>query len=540
MDAGEAGRLQAENRELRERVARLESRPCADEAHYQELLEKATELTRRIVGSTSLGLCVFDGKTGKCLQSNESMARIVGATLEQVLAQSFREIPSWRRTGMTDAAEEALTSGREIRRAVHVVSTFGRELDLECTFSPLETSSGLHLLLVLDDATERVRAEAGARERTRQLTTLLDSLPGWAFLKDGKGRYVTANRRFCELSRLSREELAGMRDSDFLPEGEALEYEASDRTILEEGKDSNTVERNVATPGGPRTVSTTKVAVRDEEGGVTGLIGLAVDITERKEAERALQASREELEGLNAALRKAARAKDEFLASMSHELRTPLTGVLGLTEALRDGTLGPLNEGQKAALSTVEESGRHLLALINDILDLSSADTGRLELRRERTLLADVCRNALSLIRGMAARKRQRLAFEPVAPDLVLDADPRLLKRVLVNLLGNGVKFTPEGGSVVLRLEEAPDSGARITVADTGIGIAREDFPRLFSLFTQLDGGLARQHGGAGLGLVLVQRMVRMLGGTVEVQSEVGRGSRFTVVLPREAGGPTP
>ena len=503
-------------------------------------LEEATELTRRIVASTSLGLCVYDGQTGKCLQSNESMARILGATMTQVLSQSFREIPSWRQTGLTDAAEEALATGHEVRRSFHARSTFGNEVDLECTFSPLPTSSGLHLLLVLDDATERVRAEAAGRERTRQLTTLLDSLPGWAFLKDREGRYVTGNRRFCELSRLSREELVGRTDFDLLPEEEALEFLESDRSILEEGEDSRSFERTMATPAGPRTVSTTKVAVRDDEGKITGLIGLAVDITERKQAEQALDASRTELEGLNAALRKAARARDEFLSSMSHELRTPLTGVPNLSEALRDGTLGPMNERQKEALATVDASGRHLLSLINDILDLSKAEAGRLEMRRERTLLADVCRSSLSLVKGMAARKRQRLAFEPAAPDLVLNADPRLLKQALVNLLGNGVKFTPEGGSILLKLEESRDGGARITVSDTGIGIAREDFPRLFSLFTQLDGGLARQQGGTGLGLALVHRLVRMHGGTVEVESEVGRGSRFTVFLPRPGAGSAP
>ena len=240
-----------------------------------------------------------------------------------------------------------------------------------------------------------------------------------------------------------------------------------------------------------------------------------------------------ELSRANAELARAARLKDEFLASMSHELRTPLNAVLGLSEALNEGVYGPLNGPQQSALRNVEESGRHLLALINDILDLSKIEAGKLSLELASVRVEQVCQSSLRLVRQDARKKHLNLECT-VDPDVTyLRADERRLKQMLVNLLSNAVKFTPDGGSVGLLVAGDRAAGSvRMTVWDTGVGIAKEDIDKLFKPFVQLDSRLARQHAGTGLGLALVQRMARMHAGSVAIESELGVGSRFTISLP--------
>ncbi|MCL4294136.1 MAG: response regulator [Anaerolineae bacterium] len=258
------------------------------------------------------------------------------------------------------------------------------------------------------------------------------------------------------------------------------------------------------------------------------------------EEERALLAQRvaertAELSAANAELARAARAKDEFLASMSHELRTPLHAILGLSEVLQAQTRGPLSEDQLKFLRIIEESGRHLLALINDILDVAKIEAGKLELQSEPVLVEAVCQASLQFIKQAAVKKNIRVSFT-LDPVLVfIQADARRLKQILVNLLHNAAKFTPEGGQVGLEVRDEPEAAAvRFIVWDTGPGIPPEHLPRLFQPFVQIDSSLSRTHEGTGLGLALVSRLVELHGGSVSVESDgvPGRGSRFIVSLP--------
>jgi signal transduction histidine kinase len=229
----------------------------------------------------------------------------------------------------------------------------------------------------------------------------------------------------------------------------------------------------------------------------------------------------------------AARLKDEFLASMSHELRTPLNAILGMSEVLCDGVYGPLNENQLRSVRTIEGSGRHLLDLINDILDVAKIEASKEELELAPVSVGSVCEASLGLIKQNAHKKQLKVSTVLDSAATVLRADERRLKQILVNLLTNAVKFTPEGGSIGLEVAGDAERGAvHFTVWDTGIGIAAEDMERLFQPFLQLDSRLSREHTGTGLGLSLVQRLAEMHGGGVSVESEVGKGSRFTVSLP--------
>jgi PAS domain S-box-containing protein len=267
-------------------------------------------------------------------------------------------------------------------------------------------------------------------------------------------------------------------------------------------------------------------AVYDEQGNYTMSRSTVLDNTEHKAADEALRSA-------NLELARAMRMKDEFLASMSHELRTPLNGILGLSEALQLDVYGPLNEKQKSTLVHVENSGHHLLELINDILDVSKIEAGKFELEMAPCSLGDICQSSIQLTKGIAGKKRQNVNFTMSPASITINADARRLKQVLVNLLSNAVKFTPENGSIGLEVtENESDNIVYMTVWDKGIGISPKDIKKLFQPFVQLDSSLSRQQTGTGLGLTLVQRLVEMHGGSIEIQSIPGQGSRFTVALP--------
>jgi PAS domain S-box-containing protein len=246
-----------------------------------------------------------------------------------------------------------------------------------------------------------------------------------------------------------------------------------------------------------------------------------------------------ELRLANSELARAARLKDEFLASMSHELRTPLNAILGRAEALDEAIYGPVTERQRVALKTIDESGRHLLALITDILDLSKVTAGKLSLEIEETSVAIMCQACLRMIAQTAIGKQIKVSAQlDYAVDMIR-ADVRRLKQILVNLLSNAVKFTPNGGEIGLEVVGDPvRQRATFTVWDTGIGIASEDLPKLFQPFVQIDSSLNRQYAGTGLGLALVQRLAEAHGGSVALESTPGAGSRFSVTLPWEPGVP--
>ena len=265
---------------------------------------------------------------------------------------------------------------------------------------------------------------------------------------------------------------------------------------------------------------------------------------ERTLAERALSEERAslaqrvaertaELRTVNTELEYAVRARDEFLAMVNHELRTPLNAVLLMTEVLQRGIYGELQEKQQRAVRDIAESGRHLLSLISDILDVSKMEAGKLNLDIGPCAVASVCSSSLQLVQGMAQKSEIQISVE-IADDVeTVYADSQRLKQMLVNLLSNAIKFTPAGGSVGLRVTgDSATDVVRFTVCDTGIGIAEEDMDKLFRPFVQLDSGHTRQFGGTGLGLVLVASMAKMHGGRVSVESKLDHGSRFTISLP--------
>ena len=284
-------------------------------------------------------------------------------------------------------------------------------------------------------------------------------------------------------------------------------------------------------------------------GSVADLVSLSLEVAQRRRAEDALREAHASLEikvadrtrdlaAANERLKELDRLKSEFLATMSHELRTPLNSIIGFTGILRQGLAGPLNEEQKKQLGMVHFSARHLLGLINDLLDLSRIESGKMDLVREDFAVAEVVSEVAQSLAPLALQKKLALETDLADPALVMHSDRKKIFQVLLNLVNNAVKFT-DTGRVVLAVHSVAES-VEFSVMDTGIGIKPESMAHLFEAFRQVDGSARRVYEGTGLGLYLCRQLASMLSGSISAESEFGQGSRFTFTLPRKTPITTP
>ncbi|MFM8610282.1 MAG: ATP-binding protein [Burkholderiaceae bacterium] len=279
-------------------------------------------------------------------------------------------------------------------------------------------------------------------------------------------------------------------------------------------------------------VSVTISPIHDAQGNVVGGSKIACNITEQRQAEAARRKA-ERLEEENRQMLEATRIKNQFLANMSHELRTPLNAIIGFADLLQAGAVPAESPKHNEFVGHIADSGRHLLQLINDVLDLSKVEAGKFEFAPEAMDLERVVKDVINTMRTMIERKSLTVQID-VDPTLKgIELDPARFKQVLYNYLSNAVKFTPDGGRIQARAMPEGADRFRLEVQDSGIGIAADDIPRLFVEFQQLDASLTKKYQGTGLGLALTRRLVEAQGGTVGVRSEVGVGSVFHLVLPR-------
>lgn len=265
---------------------------------------------------------------------------------------------------------------------------------------------------------------------------------------------------------------------------------------------------------------------RTENNGGSRREGLLINLTAQKQNEAILAK-------INQELQESSRLTGAFLANVSHEIRTPLSVILTIAESLQEGIYGAPTTRQVEALGRLRRSGRHLLGLVNDILDMAKMEVGKLTLYPERIAVAAVCNHSLQMVQELAQNKQITLHYENQSHAEWLWADEQRLRQILVNLLANGIKFTPEGGTVGLTVTaDQADGVIQLSVWDTGIGIAKEETAKVFQPFVQLDTKLSRQYEGTGLGLTLVYYLIRLHGGGISLETSEGQGSRFTITLP--------
>ena len=393
---------------------------------------------------------------------------------------------------------------------------------------------------------ERQKLDQRLRDQHFYTRSLIESNIDALMTTDPRGIITDVNKQTEALTGCTRDELIGAPFKNYFTDSGRAE--AGIHRVLSEGRLTNYELTARDRDGKLTVVSYNATTFHDRDRRLQGVVAAARDVTELKRFELALQQKNVELED-------ASRMKSEFLANMSHELRTPLNAIIGFSEVLRDGLVGELTDHQRKFINDIFLSGQHLLSLINDVLDLSKVEAGKMMLDLEPVSVYSLLSNSLSIVREKAADRRIRLELEADQELGLIQADARKIKQMVYNLLSNAVKFSREGGRVTLRARRVSRAdvgrlaGAwtsrsfplavsdfadflEISVTDNGIGITPEGLEQLFAPFTQIDSGLARKFEGTGLGLALVKLLAELHGGSVAVQSDEGKGSSFAVWLP--------
>jgi len=397
---------------------------------------------------------------------------------------------------------------------------------------------------------ERTKLDQRLRDQHFYTRSLIESNVDALIATDPRGIITDVNKQTEALTGCTRDELIGAPFKNYFTD--PARAEAGISRVLAEGKVTN-YELTARDRNGKLTVvSYNATTFHDRDRRLQGVFAAARDVTELKLFEQRLRQKNVELED-------ASRMKSEFLANMSHELRTPLNAIIGFSEVLRDGLLGELTPQQRKFIGDIFSSGQHLLALINDILDLSKVEAGKMTLELEPVQVPALFANSVAIVREKAASRKLRIVLDVERNMNAIHADGRKLKQIVYNLLSNAVKFATDGGEVTLRACQVSRasvghmSGAwngrtfpladsefadfvQLSVTDTGIGISAEGLERLFTPFNQIDSGLSRKFEGTGLGLAMVKMMVELHGGAVAVESAPGEGSCFTVWLPVRVG----
>ncbi len=509
------------------------------EAHLAEARAEAAHARLvRALESSADGVALYDG-AGRLVLCNQRFRELLFPRLEGLVkpGAGFRDLMTlFAKSGRCQAAARdpqgwlaALTDARKSGESRVERLATGQWIRIKDHVSPdgdWITTIG-DITRYKERETELIRL-AGENRRLAAAVNATEVGVVIADMRDEERPLIFVNPAFTRMTGYSAEEVIG-RNCKFLqgPDSDAQTVELLGKALAE-GRPIQTESRNRRKDGTPFWTRLTLDPVYGDDGKLQYFVGLQQDITEQKQAEQELRDTKEMAE-------LASRAKSDFLATMSHELRTPLNAIIGFSDILKDSLFGPLSERYRSYAKDIHNSGLHLLELINDILDLSKAEAGRIELHLEPIDLRATIERGISMIRHRAEQGGVKLRSDLPADLPWLEADQLRLKQILINLLTNAVKFSPPGSTVTASaaLEEGR---LRVAVTDQGIGMAAEDIPRALEPFVQIDSALARtrQREGTGLGLPLSQRLAHMHGADFVVDSELDRGTTVTLRFPPE------
>jgi PAS domain S-box-containing protein len=500
--------------EVRRQRRQAESQLRASEAQFRLLFE-----------ANPNPMWVFDEETLQFLAVNDAALRHYGYTRDEFLALTVLDIrmPEDRPQVVSLIASQKGAKGTYVGEFRHQKKS-GTLIDVEITVSSIPFNGRPGRLVLSNDITEQKLIEAVKARYELIARYARDPL----LLVDLEGNIIEVNQAAVELFGYTRDELLKLR----LHALQQDDPEVVDLRMEQARKSGVLFECvHVCKDGTPVAVeiSSRGVFILGQE----MLLSVIRDIRQRKETELTLRRAKEEAENAN-------RAKSDFLAAMSHELRTPLNAIMGFSQVLAQEYFGPLTDKQKEYATDIYQSGKHLLSLINDILDLSKIEAGKMEPKWSCFNIDALLEQSRTLVREKCFKHNIALDFKrtPSVKDLMITADERRVKQILYNLLSNATKFTPDCGSIRVQAQLTDElvPMLEITVADTGIGISAEHLPHIFEPFYQVHDGTVNKTPGTGLGLCLVRQLATMHGGSVRVESEgERRGSRFTVILPVDA-----
>ena len=493
-------------------------------------------------------------REGRFVACNGATAQALGYTQEQLLGARLPELVHVDERAAVEAGLSRMVErpGEVVALRTRFIQREGRILTLAWQ-AVLEAGAGRACAMGSDvggreSVSEREHAAAAKAiaESEARLGALCDHIPALVYLKDESGAYLFINRFFEALLGRRREEVLGRTDREVLPAAAIEAFARGETQVRQRGATVECEEVLHGLGDGARTFYSVRFPLRASDGKIAAICGVSTDISGRKSAEAQLVELNESLERRvaerTAAAEDASRAKSEFLARMSHELRTPLNAILGYSELLEDEMRERGTQTWLADLLRIRAAGKHLLSLINDILDISKIEAGKMLVHIEEFTVAGMIDEVVATSRPLIEKNRNTFRLE-ISPSVgSMRSDPLKIRQCLLNLLSNAGKFTNSGQVEFSVARQIVNGRAWILfrVSDTGIGIAQENIGQLFREFYQVDSSSTRRYGGTGLGLVITQRLCHMLGGDIRVSSRPGQGSQFTLELPAvhiEAGG---
>ena len=498
------------------------ARDTSDQARLQLKLEEQQSYNRSLIEASPDAQFAI-APDGTITDVNEEATRLTGYSRRHLVNSHFAPYftdPQLAREGV----EQALAEGRVLGYELVLVTRHGRKVTVSFNAGVFEDSDGapLGILAAARDITAQRALEEQLRDSQLYTRSVIEANLDAMIATDPIGVITDVNQQMEALTGQTREQLIGRRFRDYVTDPERVDDAI--RLAVSEGSATNVELTALSAVGSEIVVLFNAASFIDRDGRLQGVVAAARDVTERKQAEETLRDTNSELENANL-------AKDRFLASMSHELRTPLNSIIGFTGAMLLGYSGDLSPEQRKQVDTVHANGKHLLSLINDLLDLSKIESGKLQLAPETIPCTEAVDEVMRTLGGLAAEKG--LALESaVGPDLNVLADRRALTQILLNLVTNAIKFTDSGG-VKLDVHRGENGDRRVlfAVTDTGAGISEADQAKLFQAFEQGGTSATRRHDGTGLGLYISQKLAATLGGDIRCESEPGEGSRFTLTL---------
>jgi PAS domain S-box-containing protein len=492
------------------------ARDISDQARLQIQLTEQQVYNRSLIEASADALFAI-APDGIITDVNEEATRFTGFSRKHLVNSRFADYftePERARVGV----QQTLQDKRVLAYELVLITRHGRRIAVSFNAGVFADSAGLPLGILAGarDSTAQKELETQLRSQQFYTRSLIESNIDALMTTDPLGLITDVNQQMASLTGYSREELIGSPFKNYFTDPQRAEEGI--KSVLRENKVTN-YELTARNKDNRETVVSYNAATfYDRENRLQGVFAAARDVTERKRFEDSLE--------------KASRMKSEFLANMSHELRTPLNGIIGFTEVLTDLKAGTLNPKQLEYLSYVLSSSRHLLQLINDVLDLAKVEAGRMEFFPEGFSIVTAIEDMCAVAKAIAQKKNIGIQVV-VADDLeTVTVDQQKFKQIVYNLLSNAVKFTDEGGQVEVIANRLDGQRFRLSVRDTGIGIKAEDLQRLFKEFEQLETGTDRRFEGTGLGLALTKKLVELQGGFISVESDSGKGSTFSVVLP--------
>ncbi len=500
------------------------ARDISEQARLQTQLVEQQAYNRSLIEASADALFAI-APDGTITDVNEEATRLTGYSRKHLVNSRFSEFftePARARDGV----QQTLKEGRVIGYELVLITRHSRRITVSFNAGVFTDANGqpLGILAGARDITEQKKLEQQLRDQQFYSRSLIESNVDALMTTDPLGIISDVNQQMEALTGWTREELLGSPFKKYFTDPQRAEEGI--RLVLRGGKVTNYELTAHGKDGRETVVSYNAVTFYDREGKLQGVFAAARDVTERKRFEETLQEKNIELENANF-------AKDRFLASMSHELRTPLNAIIGFTGTLLMKLPGPLTADQDKQLQTIQTSARHLLSLINDLLDLAKIESGKVEVNFEPVVCQGVLQEVATTLRPLAETKGLKFEMKLPKKDLVVMTDRRALSQIIINLTNNAIKFT-EKGEVQLAVGQRNDNGRVLTelsVTDSGMGIRPEDKAKLFQAFEQMHTSGARRHEGTGLGLHLSQKLASLLGGHITCESEFGKGSTFTLVL---------